>query len=64
MPIMLNGSVKVEIYHGETLGKPTELIDLVGGGAIDIRLPQLKGAISGWTFCSTAWDLRCFAYAA
>jgi TRAP-type C4-dicarboxylate transport system substrate-binding protein len=31
-----NGSVKVEIYHGETLGKPTEVIDLVGGGAIDI----------------------------
>ena len=31
-----NGRVAVEIYHGETLGKPTETIDLVGGGAIDI----------------------------
>jgi TRAP-type C4-dicarboxylate transport system substrate-binding protein len=31
-----NGRAEVEIYHGETLGKPTETIDLVGDGAIDI----------------------------
>jgi TRAP-type C4-dicarboxylate transport system substrate-binding protein len=27
--------VQVKIYHGETLGKSTEMIDLVGGGAVD-----------------------------
>ena len=31
-----HGRVQVEIYHGETLGKSTEMIDLVGGGAVDI----------------------------
>jgi TRAP-type C4-dicarboxylate transport system substrate-binding protein len=30
-----NGRVKVTVYHGETLGKSTEMIDLVGGGAVD-----------------------------
>jgi TRAP-type C4-dicarboxylate transport system substrate-binding protein len=30
-----NGRVQVKIYHGETLGKSTEMIDLVGGGAVD-----------------------------
>jgi len=31
-----NGRVQVIIYHGQTLGKSTEMIDLVGGGAVDI----------------------------
>ena len=31
-----NGRVRVTIYHGQTLGKSTEMIDLVGGGAVDI----------------------------
>ena len=31
-----NGRVQVELYHNQTLGKSTEMIDLVGGGAIDI----------------------------
>ncbi|NNL76321.1 MAG: TRAP transporter substrate-binding protein DctP, partial [Desulfobacterales bacterium] len=31
-----NGRVQVEIYQGGTLGKVTEMIDLVGGGAIDL----------------------------
>jgi TRAP-type C4-dicarboxylate transport system substrate-binding protein len=31
-----HGRVQVEIYHAETLGKSTEMIDLVGGGAVDI----------------------------
>jgi TRAP-type C4-dicarboxylate transport system substrate-binding protein len=31
-----NGRVQVDIYHGQTLGKVTEIIDLVGGGAIDM----------------------------
>jgi len=30
-----NGRVKVTIFHGGTLGKSTEMIDLVGGGAVD-----------------------------
>jgi len=30
-----NGRVQVTIYHGGTLGKSTEMIDLVGGGAVD-----------------------------
>jgi len=30
-----NDRVQVKIYHGETLGKSTEMIDLVGGGAVD-----------------------------
>jgi TRAP-type C4-dicarboxylate transport system substrate-binding protein len=30
-----NGRVQVEIYHGQSLGKVTEIIDLVGEGAID-----------------------------
>lgn len=29
------GRVKVTIYHGGTLGKSSEMIDLVGGGAVD-----------------------------
>ncbi len=31
-----NGRVQVAIYHGGTLGKSIEMIDLVGGGAVDI----------------------------
>jgi hypothetical protein len=31
-----NGRVQVEIYHGGTLGKVTEMIDLIGGGAVDL----------------------------
>ena len=31
-----NGRVQVTIYHGGTLGKSIEMIDLVGGGAVDI----------------------------
>jgi len=30
-----NGRIQVEIYHSETLGQTTEMIDLVGGGAVD-----------------------------
>ena len=30
-----NGRVQVTIYHGGTLGQSTEMIDLVGGGAVD-----------------------------
>jgi len=30
-----NGRVQVTIFHGGTLGKSTEIIDLVGGGAVE-----------------------------
>lgn len=30
-----NGRIQVTIYHGGTLGNSTEIIDLVGGGAVD-----------------------------
>ena len=31
-----NGRVQVEIFHGRTLGKPKEILDLVSSGAVDI----------------------------
>ena len=31
-----NGRVQIQLFHNQTLGKSTEIIDLVGGGAVDI----------------------------
>jgi len=31
-----NGQVQVEVFHGQTLGRPSEIADLLGGGAVDI----------------------------
>lgn len=31
-----NGAVEVKMFHGGTLGPPTEMIDMIGDGAVDM----------------------------
>ena len=31
-----NGRIQVKVFHGQTIGKPSEIADLLGGGAVQI----------------------------
>lgn len=46
------GRVQVTVYHGQTLGKPTEIVDLVGGGAVEFGNVAFGYAFSQMPMCT------------